>query len=176
MTHKGSGYRQPIRMMRRPEVLKVGSDSAPATRARSGVPFAPARSCGGCWRRAARASPVGCSRRDALDGVRVQQAGRRQAVCLDAWHVGHSSTAAGRLGHRTSSGAPGRAPGHGHSAAQRSGMQRIQPQRLKRAGHAKAVAARAETVAQPVPRGENAPGGARRSWRGAGESPRSRPS
>ena len=51
-------------------------------------------------------------------------------------------------------------------------MQLIQQQRLKRAGHAKEVAARAETVEQPVPRGENAPGGGSPQLAGRrGESP-----
>ena len=51
-------------------------------------------------------------------------------------------------------------------SAQRSCMQLVQHLGLKRAGHAKAVAARAETVEEPFPPGEDAPRGKRR--RGSG--------
>ena len=50
-------------------------------------------------------------------------------------------------------------------------MQLVQHLGLKRAGHAKAVAARAEAVEEPVPPGEDAPRGTRRRGRGVGARP-----
>ena len=80
----------------------------------------------------------------------VQEAGRRQVVCLDALTRGAGAHVL--LHSRRQAWPPHQAASQGQRLvtakvpAQRSGMQLVQHLCLKRAGHAKAVAARAETV------------------------------
>ena len=84
------------------------------------------------------------------NGERVQQAGRRQVVCLDA--LTRRAGAHVLLHSRRQAWPPHQAASQGQRLvtakvpAQRSCMQLVQHLGLKRAGHAKAVAARAETV------------------------------